>query len=182
MDVTYRMTPVSYTHLDVYKRQIRHYDSKVLGNQELSRFIQKAGRDLGYPVDIIVQNYGGGEAHEIHRLFDGVVTICLSVPSLYILSPRAPVSYTHLDVYKRQGSGMAEVSNDQDLLLGFARKSGFHHIQISIIDTGLHLAHHLGAGGLGGILLMLDLHLPNESGQLVALTGCQNEAKNVGLG
>ena len=79
------------------------------------------------------------------------------------------------------GSGMAEVSNDQDLLLGFARKSGFHHIQISIIDTGLHLAHHLGTGGLGGILLMLGLHLPNESGQLIALTRRQNEAKNVGL-
>ena len=85
---------------------IRHYDSKVLGNQELSRFIQKAGRDLGYPVDIIVQNYGGGEAHEIHRLFDGVVTICLSVPSLYILSPRALV---HKDRYVAMVNTIVEV-------------------------------------------------------------------------
>ena len=85
---------------------IRHYDSKVLGNQELSRFIQKAGRDLGYPVAIIVQNYGGGEAHEIHRLFDGVVTICLSVPSLYILSPRALV---HKDRYVAMVNTIVEV-------------------------------------------------------------------------
>lgn len=70
---------------------IRHYDSKVLGNQALSKFIQKAAVDLGYPVDIIVQSYGGGEAYEIHRLFDGIVSICLSVPSLYILSPRSLV-------------------------------------------------------------------------------------------
>ena len=81
---------------------IRHYDSKVLGNQELSKFIQQAGRDLGYPVDIIVQNYGGGEAHEIHRLFDGIVTICLSVPSLYIHKDRyiATVN-TLVEVIKR---------------------------------------------------------------------------------
>lgn len=70
---------------------IRHYDSKVLGNQALSKFIQDAAKDLDYPVDIIVQNYGGGEAYEIHRLYDGIVTICLSVPSLYILSPRSLV-------------------------------------------------------------------------------------------
>ena len=85
---------------------IRHYDSKVLGNQELSRFIQKAGRDLGYPVDIIVQNYGGGEAHEIHRLFDGIVTICLSVPSLYILGPR---SLVHKDRYVATVNTLVEV-------------------------------------------------------------------------
>ena len=85
---------------------IRHFDSKVLGNQELSRFIQQAGRDLGYDVDIIVQNYGGGEAHEIHRLFDGIVTICLSVPSLYILSPRALV---HKDRYVAMVNTLVEV-------------------------------------------------------------------------
>jgi len=85
---------------------IRHYDSKVLGNKALSAFIQKAGRDLGYPVDIIVQDYGGGEAHEIHRLFDGVVTICLSVPSLYILSPRALV---HKDRYVAMVNTLVEV-------------------------------------------------------------------------
>ncbi len=84
---------------------IRHYDSKVLGNQELSKFIQKAGRDLGYPVDIIVQNYGG-EAHEIHRLFDGIITICLSVPSLYILSPRA---FVHKDRYVAMVNTLVEV-------------------------------------------------------------------------
>ena len=85
---------------------IRHYDSKILGNQELSRFIQKASRDLGYDADIIVQNYGGGEAHEIHRLFDGIVTISLSVPSLYILSPRA---FVHKDRYVAMVNTLVEV-------------------------------------------------------------------------
>lgn len=85
---------------------IRHYDSKVLGNQELSRFIQKAGRDMGYPVDIIVQNYGGGEAHEIHRLNDGIITICLSIPSLYIMTPRALV---HKDRYIATVNTLVEV-------------------------------------------------------------------------
>jgi len=85
---------------------IRHYDSKILANQELSRFIQKAGRDLGYPVDIIVQNYGGGEAHEIHRLFDGIVTVSLSIPALYIMTPRALV---HKDRYVATVNTLAEV-------------------------------------------------------------------------
>lgn len=85
---------------------IRHYDSKVLGNQELSRFIQKAGRDLGYPVDIIVQNYGGGEAYEIHRLYDGIVTICLSVPTLYLMTPRA---FVHKDRYVATVNTLVEV-------------------------------------------------------------------------
>ncbi|MGN7385498.1 M42 family metallopeptidase [Sporosarcina sp. SAFN-015] len=85
---------------------IRHYDSKIIGNRELSKFIQEAGRDLGYPVDIIVQNYGGGEAHEIHRLFDGIVTISLSIPSLYILSPRA---FVHKDRYIATVNTLVEV-------------------------------------------------------------------------
>lgn len=85
---------------------VRHYDSKILGNKELSRFIQQAGRDLGYPVDIIVQNYGGGEAHEIHRQFDGIVTISLSVPTLYVLTPRA---FVHKDRYVATVNTLVEV-------------------------------------------------------------------------
>ena len=53
-----------------------------------------------------MQNYGGGEAHEIHRLFDGVVSICLSVPSLYILSPRA---FVHKDRYVAMVNTLVEV-------------------------------------------------------------------------
>ena len=75
---------------------IRHYDSKVLGNQALSQFVQQSARQLGYPADIIIQNYGGGEAHEIHRLYDGIVTLCLSIPTLYVLTPRA---FVHKDRY-----------------------------------------------------------------------------------
>lgn len=85
---------------------IRHFDSKILGNQELSKFIQQAGRDLDYPVDIIVQNYGGGEAHEIHRQFDGIVTICLSIPTLYVLTPRA---FVHKDRYVATVNTLVEV-------------------------------------------------------------------------
>lgn len=85
---------------------IRHYDTKVLGNQELSKFIQGVAADLGYPADIIVQDVGGGEAYEIHRQFDGVVTICLSIPSLYIMTPRALV---HKSRYIATVNTMAEV-------------------------------------------------------------------------
>ena len=85
---------------------IRHYDSKVVGNQELSSFIQEAGHDLGYPVDIIIQNYGGGEAHEVHRLFDGIVTICLSIPTLYVMTPR---SFVHKDRYVATVNTLVEV-------------------------------------------------------------------------
>lgn len=85
---------------------IRHYDSKIIGNRELSKFIQSAGRDLGYPVDIIVQNVGGGEAHEIHRLNDGVITISMSVPTLYLMTPRALV---HKDRYIATVNTLVEV-------------------------------------------------------------------------
>lgn len=85
---------------------IRHCDSKVLANPGLSEFIEKTGKDLGYPVDIIVQSYGGGEAYEIHRLYDGIVTVCLSVPSLYILTPRALV---HKDRYVAMVNTIVEV-------------------------------------------------------------------------
>ncbi len=85
---------------------IRHWDARIAGNQALSAFIQKAGRDLGYPVDIIVQSYGGGEAHEIHRLFDGIVTVSLSIPTLYLLTPRALV---HKDRYVATVNTLVEV-------------------------------------------------------------------------
>ncbi len=85
---------------------IRHVDSKVLGNQALSRFIQQAAADLGYPVEIIIQNYGGGEAFEIHRLFDGIITICLSIPTLYVLTPRA---FVHKDRYVATVNTLVEV-------------------------------------------------------------------------
>jgi endoglucanase len=85
---------------------VRHYDSKILANQALSQYIQVAGHDLGYPVDIIIQNYGGGEAHEIHRLFDGIVTVSLSIPTLYVMTPRA---FIHKDRYVATVNTLAEV-------------------------------------------------------------------------
>ncbi|MEA4811319.1 MAG: hypothetical protein VB108_01965 [Anaerolineaceae bacterium] len=85
---------------------IRHYDSKVAGNQAFSRFIRSVAEELGYPVEIIVQNYGGGEAHEIHRQFDGIVTICLSVPVLYLMTPRGLV---HKDRYVATVNTLVEV-------------------------------------------------------------------------
>lgn len=85
---------------------IRHFDSKVIGNQALSRFIQSAAKDLGYPVEIMVQDFGGGEAFEIHRLYDGIITICLSIPTLYVLTPRALI---HKDRYIATVNTLVEV-------------------------------------------------------------------------
>ena len=66
--------PVSYTHLDVYKRQIIHHVAarcRAFGNQA-------------------------------YRPFKGFVRIGIhGKPD--VLPHFDPVSYTHLDVYKRQG-------------------------------------------------------------------------------
>ena len=65
-------SPVSYTHLDVYKRQLE-LTCKLL-NLSLSTFIRRAIHNVKIEKMVIVA--GGGE--------------------------ETPVSYTHLDVYKRQ--------------------------------------------------------------------------------
>ena len=71
-------TSVSYTHLDVYKRQV------------LRRILNYAGT-LGIFVDSKVLDIRVKQTQKSLPI--------LSLPEQMIL----PVSYTHLDVYKRQG-------------------------------------------------------------------------------
>ena len=65
--------PVSYTHLDVYKRQ-----------DKTSELAEKAGA-------VVRKEYKQGKGNVIRRMFREIDA------EVYIT-----VSYTHLDVYKRQ--------------------------------------------------------------------------------
>ena len=81
---------VSYTHLDVYKRQkldLSAPEDSEINIEELARFI-KSDKN---PVIIF---YGGEPLLKINKIKDIMDNI--NVPY------RMPVSYTHLDVYKRQ--------------------------------------------------------------------------------
>ena len=66
------MYPVSYTHLDVYKRQVYYRDKEIstMKEKELSKIRAK---DFGFVFQ-----------------------------QTHLVSNLTPVSYTHLDVYKRQ--------------------------------------------------------------------------------
>ena len=66
---------VSYTHLDVYKRQL------------------KGRKATSYPSFMEVLSKDGAVTSEDSVVVDGNIT-----------TSRGPVSYTHLDVYKKQGS------------------------------------------------------------------------------
>ena len=67
------LVPVSYTHLDVYKRQVERLHDPL---------VRRAVSGCGYSA-LAVCNAAGGRHCRRHRDFP-------------------PVSYTHLDVYKRQ--------------------------------------------------------------------------------
>ena len=97
--------PVSYTHLDVYKRQV--VNKKYASEQLLKEFDQKP--TMLTPDDplflslIHILVAGGHEVGEVVE-FQLVVTarddgITASLDGYHVI--RA-VSYTHLDVYKRQ--------------------------------------------------------------------------------
>ena len=76
--MTEGLVPVSYTHLDVYKRQVSEI--------------------VGYIVYIFTEK--PGETFFGWRLYAfGLAGIIMAV---LLMRSRIPVSYTHLDVYKRQ--------------------------------------------------------------------------------
>ena len=70
--------PVSYTHLDVYKRQALN-----------SKFGYKSVMQIP-KLDKVVINVACGEAKDNEKILEAV------------MKDLGPVSYTHLDVYKRQ--------------------------------------------------------------------------------
>ena len=89
--------PVSYTHLDVYKRQIEHIrgqeSDRINGMlTELRRMgIEADELDGGIRIKPGIPKPCKIETYEDHRM-----AMAFSLPGLIA------VSYTHLDVYKRQ--------------------------------------------------------------------------------
>ena len=97
-----QVPPVSYTHLDVYKRQPLMI-ANALADKPLPVYGEGLNvRDWLYvedhckAIDLIIHNGRVGEVYNIGghnemKNIDIVKIIC-----------KEPVSYTHLDVYKRQ--------------------------------------------------------------------------------
>ena len=77
--------PVSYTHLDVYKRQL-------LSTPETATDIDAQLLEVTSSNDILVVVIAN-EPQSLTSQLDGIAN---------------PVSYTHLDVYKRQPEGCVE--------------------------------------------------------------------------
>ena len=78
--------PVSYTHLDVYKRQVTAL-AAVLSRSSMT--VKRSLNELETAGLIMRVRQGVGEPNRIYVLIPGK-------------EDAAPVSYTHLDVYKRQ--------------------------------------------------------------------------------
>ena len=78
-----KIVPVSYTHLDVYKRQEVQCTGRILEVPVGRGLLGRVVNTLGQPID------GKGEIEN-----DGFSPV-------EVIAPGA-VSYTHLDVYKRQ--------------------------------------------------------------------------------
>ena len=101
---------VSYTHLDVYKRQAKRYPAQLSGGQQqrtaLARIL--VGRPkilmLDEPfsaLDSYLREEVEGEVGSLLAGFGGTALLVThNRDEAYRL---CPVSYTHLDVYKRQG-------------------------------------------------------------------------------
>ena len=106
------MTPVSYTHLDVYKRQVLHFVTLQVGAKFLYDFLTKC-----------ITNVENSNVHRkqevvayLRKRQHGVATVLglrnarspvppqrtSSSPTVARCNSALAVSYTHLDVYKRQ--------------------------------------------------------------------------------
>ena len=87
------MAPVSYTHLDVYKRQ------------PLARYLAGPNVRRECPAAAELAAAFRIEVARRQRRSDGTVSLAgarFEVPARYRHLTVVPVSYTHLDVYKRQ--------------------------------------------------------------------------------
>ena len=116
-----RWKPVSYTHLDVYKRQVEdsaNFNSFLFGSiVSISRGEMLAvciisvavllvlgifSRELFYiGFDENAARISGVPVRQVNFIFTILTALTVSAASRTV---GTPVSYTHLDVYKRQGS------------------------------------------------------------------------------
>ena len=110
---------VSYTHLDVYKRQEHPLGTESSGRDMLSVLLVGAPRSLrvgliaatiGMLIGVLLgftAGYMGGWVDAVIRtLSDAIIVIPVLAVLIVIGSYVKAVSYTHLDVYKRQALGM----------------------------------------------------------------------------
>ena len=89
---------VSYTHLDVYKRQHRE-------STERQYALQEKAMTLGWPataIRVLDRDLGRSGTQMTGR--EDFKTLVADVSMGQVGAVFAPVSYTHLDVYKRQTS------------------------------------------------------------------------------
>ena len=91
LQITLRLIPVSYTHLDVYKRQLEWKWKNVFAMRFLSI-------TLNYTHDSPKVLYGSSYDDTVERYISKEVNEHADNASAGF----TPVSYTHLDVYKRQ--------------------------------------------------------------------------------
>ena len=94
---------VSYTHLDVYKRQDTYIEKDSSINDEIDKLRHSATAALSEREDVIIVAsvsciYGLGSPIDYKEM-----VISLRPGMIKDRDEVIPVSYTHLDVYKRQG-------------------------------------------------------------------------------
>ena len=102
--------PVSYTHLDVYKRQLTYHNSNT---HKIANTFRKHKYKIAYRTNNTIKKHINDTNTDIDKYNNtGVYQLnCNDCNSFYLgqtgrsFSSRysEPVSYTHLDVYKRQG-------------------------------------------------------------------------------
>ena len=89
------LEPVSYTHLDVYKRQNYIIEQAVLEGRQ-NGFNYADGKFL----DWVDSKIGKGIGNFIRKVVNFIRATMLKRG--FPININKPVSYTHLDVYKRQ--------------------------------------------------------------------------------
>ena len=98
MRIVERRGAVSYTHLDVYKRQpLRYAERHGLTLAEAQVEVKARTQAVEGTLNWYCLDYWSRE------LALDIMAIKREIEHLIAVHPHAPVSYTHLDVYKRQG-------------------------------------------------------------------------------
>ena len=114
------ITAVSYTHLPQAARETAAEQDQALGRRRLIAAVRPEARQLHYPA--VARSWHlpptGGQTvfklryaaivHIITIFICGINTVDLAYQDIAHFLCMAPVSYTHLDVYKRQASGRTD--------------------------------------------------------------------------
>ncbi len=79
------------------------------------------------------------------------------------------------------GLGVAKMGHQQDLLLGLPLQEGFHQLNGSGVEAGIHPAAGRRVGGLGAVLFVLLPELEAEGRQLIPLSGAKHVTEGIGF-